>query len=343
MIQRFLTHTWFWLIPPLRAPVRHTDALSSAAQSENHRASMDREWACNTGGRRCPHPDAWQSPQGQVDAGPPQVHHPAAAAARKSGESTDLPCLEQAVGIQKYPAIGIHEPAGSAVSGGTSNPQEHERRLNRVEMVQDTFTQERAMKLLAIGLLVAMTSVTLVRADLSLPPPKGKKFVAVKHAVKLDKDITGYVFFTRPLGLRNGSFEKIELTADKAVTLSGGGKFGLQLLAVPAAVVKKYATENELLAALTDKMEGVASARFDRTGLLPEKDERKELTVEHVITGFDAKKGIQMKEYGDASKAPDKEESASAPAGISGVIGGLAATAAFVTGGLWLARRRRIV
>jgi len=210
-------------------------------------------------------------------------------------------------------------------------------------MVQDTFTQERAMKLLAIGLLVAMTSVTLVRADLSLPPPKGKKFVAVKHAVKLDKDITGYVFFTRPLGLRNGSFEKIELTADKAVTLSGGGKFGLQLLAVPAAVVKKYATENELLAALTDKMEGVASARFDRTGLLPEKDERKELTVEHVITGFDAKKGIQMKEYGDASKAPDKEESASAPAGISGVIGGLAATAAFVTGGLWLARRRRIV
>jgi len=199
------------------------------------------------------------------------------------------------------------------------------------------------MKPLAIGLLVAMTSVTLVRADGLLPPPKGKKYVAVKHSVKLDKDITGYVFFTRPLGPRNGSFEKIELNADKAVTLSGGGKFGLQLLAVPAAVVKKYATEQELLAALSDKLEGVASARFDRTGLLPEKDERKELTVEHAITGFDAKKGIQMKDSGDAPNAPEKEESASAPAGIGRVIGGLAATAAFATGGLWLVRRRRIV
>jgi len=239
----------------------------------------------------------------------------------------------------KYSAIGIQEQAGSAVSGGPSNLQEHERRLNRVELAQDTFTQERAMKPLAIGLLVAMASVTLVRADGLLPPPKGKKFVAVKHAVKLDKDITGYVFFTRPLGLRNGSFEKIELNADKAVTLSGGGKFGLQLLAVPVAVVKKYATEKELLATLTDKMEGVASTRFDRTALLPEKDERKELTVEHVITGFDAKKGIQMRDDKDAPKAPDKEESASA--GIGGVISGLAATAAFVTGGFWLVRRRR--
>jgi len=228
------------------------------------------------------------------------------------------------------------------MSGDPSNPKEHERRLNRVEIAQDTFTQERAMKPLAISLLVAMASVTLVRADGLLPPPKGKKYVAVKHSVKLDKDVTGYVFFTRPLGLRNGSFEKIELHPDKAVTLSGGGKFGLQLLAVPAAVVKKYPTEKELLAALTDKMEDVASTRFDRTGLLPEKDERKELTVEHVITGFDAKKGIQMKENGDAPKAPDKEESASAPAGIGGVISGLAATAAFVTGGFWLVRRRRI-
>jgi len=198
------------------------------------------------------------------------------------------------------------------------------------------------MKQLAIGLLVAMASVALVQADLPVLPPKGKKLVAVKHTVKLDKDVTEYVFFTRPLGLRNGSFEKIELHADKAVTFSGGGKFGLQLLAVPATVVKKYATENDLLGALTDKMEGVASARFDRTALLPEKDERKELTVEHVITGFDAKKGIQMKDDRDAPKAPDKEESVSAPAGMGGVIGGLAATAAIATGGLWLARRRRI-
>jgi len=198
------------------------------------------------------------------------------------------------------------------------------------------------MKPFAISLLVAMASVTLVRADLSLPPPKGKKLVAVKHTVKLDKDIAGYVFFTRPLGPRNGSFEKIELHADKAVTLSGGGKFGLQLLAVPAAVVKRYATEEELLGAQTDKLEGVTSARFDRTALLPEKDERKELTLEHVITGFDAKKGIQMKDDRDAPKAPDKEESVSAPAGIGGVISGLAAIAAFATGGLWLVRRRRI-
>jgi len=62
-----------------------------------------------------------------------------------------------------------------------------------------------------------------------------------------------------------------------------------------------------------------------------------------VATGFDAKQGILLKDDKDAPKAPDKEESASAPAGIGVVISGLAATAAFVTGGLWLARRRRIV
>jgi hypothetical protein len=184
--------------------------------------------------------------------------------------------------------------------------------------------------------------VALVRADVAVPPPKGKKFVAVKHSVKLDKSITGYVFFTRPLGLRSGPFEKIELSADKAVALSGGGKFGLQLLAVPAAVVQKYASEKELLAALTDKLEGVSSARFDRTTLLPEKDERKELSLEHVIIGFDAKKSIQMKDAGDAPRAPEKKESASAPASLSWVISGLAVSAALATGGLWLARRRRV-
>ena len=199
------------------------------------------------------------------------------------------------------------------------------------------------MKRLAIGLLAAMASVALVRADLALPPPKGKKFVAVRHSIKLDKDISGYVFFTRALGgPRNGDFEKIELYADKAVALSGGGKGGLQLLAVPAEVAKKYATDKELLAALTDKLEGGASARFDRTALIPEKDARKELTVQHIITGFDAKKGIQMKNDGDATKDPDKEESASAPTSVRVAISGVVAAAAFVMGGLWLVRRRGI-
>ncbi len=198
------------------------------------------------------------------------------------------------------------------------------------------------MKRFVIGLVAALVSVALVRADIAVPPPKGKKFVAVTHSIKLDKDINGYLFFTRPLGLRNGNFEKIEPSADKAVTLPGGGKFGLQLLAVPAALAKKYATEKELLTALTDKLEGVASARFDRTALLPETDARKDLTVEHIITGFDAKKGILMKENSDAPKAPDKEESASAPTRVGTVVSGLALTAAFATGGLWLGRRRRI-
>jgi len=198
------------------------------------------------------------------------------------------------------------------------------------------------MKKLAIGLLLASMSVALVRADIAVPPPKGQKFVIVKHTIKLDKDINGYLFFTRGMGIRNGDFAKVELTADKAVTLTGFGKFGLQLLAVPAEVAKKFATEKELLAALSDKMEGAASARFQQSGLLPEKDERKELTLEHVITGIDAKKGIQMRDDGTAPKAPEKEEEASAPTGPRTVVAGLALTAAFATGGLWLARRRRI-
>jgi len=209
-------------------------------------------------------------------------------------------------------------------------------------MVLDSLPEENTMKRLVLSLLAALVSVTLVRADLALPPPKGKKFVAVLHSVKLDKDISGYLFFTRQLGLRNGNFEKIELSADKAVTLSSGGKFGLQLLAVPVAVAKNYPTEKELLAALTDKLDGVASARFDRTALIPEKDDRKELTVEHIITGFDAKKGIQMKDNRDAPDGPKQDESGFAPSGIRPVISGLAATAAFTLGGLWLVRRRGI-
>lgn len=198
------------------------------------------------------------------------------------------------------------------------------------------------MKRFAISLLATLASVVLVRADVPVPPPQGKKFVAITHSIKLDKGISDYLFFTRSLGLRNGNFEKIELNADKATTLSSGDKFGLHLLAVPVSLAKNYATEKELLAALSDKLEGAASARFDRTAAIPEKDERKVLTVEHILIGFDAKKGIQMKDDSDIPKAPEKEESASAPTGIRAVISGLAVTFAFATGGLWLARRRRI-
>jgi hypothetical protein len=196
------------------------------------------------------------------------------------------------------------------------------------------------MKRHVLGLLAVLASAALVRADALVPPPQGKKHVAVTHSVKLDKGISGYLFFTRPLGPRNSPTAKIELSADKAVPLPGG-KFGLQLLAVPDAVAKKYATEKELLAALSDKLDGVASASFDRIALLPEKDERKELALEHVITGFD-KKSIQMQDKSDAPKAPDKEESMLAPTGTRLVIGGLVGTAALVTGGLWLVRRRRV-
>ena len=194
------------------------------------------------------------------------------------------------------------------------------------------------MKPLAIGLVITMAGAAVVRADVAVPPPQGKKFVAAKHSVKLDKGVTGYVFFTRTLGLRNGSWAKIELSTDKAIALTAFGKFGLQLLAVPDATAKKYPTEKELLAALSEKMDGAASARFGPTALLPEKDERKELAIEHIVTGFDPKKGIQMK--GD--KPADKEEEAFAPTGMAAVMSGLALAAAFATGGLWLARRRKI-
>ncbi len=196
------------------------------------------------------------------------------------------------------------------------------------------------MKRLLLGLLAVLASVSSVRADVPVPPPKGKKFVPVKHLIRLDKDISGYVFFTRSLGLRNGNFEKIELSADKAAPLTVAGKFGQQLLAVPDAVVKKYPTEKDLLAALSGKLDGAASSTYSRTALLPEKDERKELTVEHVITGFDARKGIQMKDNPDTSEAPKEEESVYGPRGIRPVISSLAAAAALALGGLWLVRRQ---
>jgi hypothetical protein len=69
--------------------------------------------------------------------------------------------------------------------------------------------------------------------------------------------------------------------------------------------------------------------------------EIKELAVEPNITGIDDKKGIQMKDDRDVPKVPEKEESALVPTtGIGAAISGLAFAAAFVTGGLWLVRRR---
>jgi hypothetical protein len=199
------------------------------------------------------------------------------------------------------------------------------------------------MKQAVLGLLVAALSVTLVRADVAVPPPKGKKFVAMKHTITLSSDISGYVFFTRTLGIRNGEFTKIELTSSKTHSLTGFGKFGMELVAVPEAVAKKYASEKELVAALATKLEGVSSARFQHTGLLPEKDPRKEMTLDHVVTGFDAKTGIKMTENGDAPKTPEKEEESTfAPTSPALAMSGLAVGAAFVTGGLWFVRRRRV-
>src|SRR5262245_5521444 len=140
-------------------------------------------------------------------------------------------------------------------------------------MVLHSLHEEYTMNRLVLGLLATVVSASLVQADGLVPPPRGKKYVSVTHSIKLDKEVTGYQFFIKPLGLRNsGSFEKIELSADKAVKLSRLGKFGTQLLAVPESVAKKYATEKELLAALTDKLEGTASAQFTQLITIPDKD-----------------------------------------------------------------------
>jgi hypothetical protein len=68
--------------------------------------------------------------------------------------------------------------------------------------------------------------------------------------------------------------------------------------------------------------------------------EIKELAVEPIITGTDNEEGIQMKDDRDVPNVPEKEESAFVPTGIGAAISGLAFAAAFVTGGIWLVRRR---
>jgi hypothetical protein len=197
------------------------------------------------------------------------------------------------------------------------------------------------MNRLMLGLLATVVSASLVRADGLIPPPRGKKHVSVSHSVKLDKDINGYHFFTRQLGPRSGGgFQKIELSADKAVPLKLT-KFGLQLIAVPESVAKKYDTEKELLAALSNKLEGTSTASFSSLTLISDKDERKRLDVEHTITGFDGK-NIQMKNKGDASDTPEKQSPDFSPTSLAPILSGLALTLAFATGGLWVARRRGI-
>jgi hypothetical protein len=196
------------------------------------------------------------------------------------------------------------------------------------------------MNRLMLGLLATVVSASLVRADGLIPPPRGKKHVSVTHSVKLDKDINGYQFFTRQLGPRSSSaFEKIELSTDKAVPLKRLGKFGLQLVAVPESVAKKYDTEKDLLAALSNKLEGTSTASFSSLTLISDKDERKRLDVEHTITGFDGK-NIQMKNKGDESDTPEKQSPEFSPTSLSPILSGLALTLAFATGGLWVVRRR---
>lgn len=87
------------------------------------------------------------------------------------------------------------------------------------------------------------------------------------------------------------------------------------------------------------------TARHDRLFGLPGEltkipFEIKELAVEAIISGIDNKKGIPRKDDREVPKVPAKEESVFLPTGLGAAISGLAFAAAFVTGRLWLRRRR---
>lgn len=87
------------------------------------------------------------------------------------------------------------------------------------------------------------------------------------------------------------------------------------------------------------------AARHDRLFGLPGElakipYELKELAVEPIISGIDDQKGNQTKDDRDVPTVPEKESSVFGPTGIEAALRGLAFAAVFVTGGLWLVRRR---
>jgi hypothetical protein len=198
------------------------------------------------------------------------------------------------------------------------------------------------LAILAVG-LVAEVAVADVPPP---PPPKGKKYVSVTSEVVLGKEVTGYVFvqqvgtgFGRPMY----TYSKVELSAEKALALPAGGRRTfVSLVAVPQDAAKEFKTDAELFDAVgANKVKGAHRVGFSSTATVSETVKGDSVKWKYTITGIDDK-GVKTKVEGDGYEPPaDKPKKDKAPAPTGTVVAGIAAFAALLLGGFWLAGRAR--
>lgn len=210
------------------------------------------------------------------------------------------------------------------------------------------------MSRLLLALVAGLVVADAVRADIPPPPPpKGKKYADVSNEVKLDKDVSGYVFVTQVSTFpnRTNTFAKPELSATKAVAMPAGARRTyVELLAVPQDAAKEFKTDAELFDALKDnKVKGVHRIGFNNTATVADTIKDKSVKWTTTVTAVN-KDGIKTKVEGEGYEPPAKkggpgeegEEAPTARAPRGGVwVAGVAAFAAVTLGGFWLVGRAR--
>jgi hypothetical protein len=225
----------------------------------------------------------------------------------------------------------------------------------------------RVLGVLALALLVGGAA----RADVA--PPKGQKRVALDHKITTDKEFPDYRFYTViGGGGRGGGFQgkgdpaasargvtEVKFDPKTPIEIKAAGRgagIGRQgsLVAVPKDARKKYASDDEYLAAIRlSKVEGAIRAKtnFDAITVVKDTDTRTTVVMEWKVENITAKDGFVLKspDRGEPRATPpkdgmdspeDEEATAYAPKGGAWVAG-LAATLGLVFAGLWLSRRNR--
>lgn len=193
------------------------------------------------------------------------------------------------------------------------------------------------------------------RADIPPPPPaKGLKRVPYVIAMKLEKEIPGYTFYTfSRLGLGGQETIRDELKLDTATAVAGPSSSSPSVrtgvVAVPRAVMDELETKENLAKLLSrdgkDKLPPnvVVYETRGTSSDLKESDPRTKVEVVVTISP-DEKAGVKF----TAKEAPappgrDEEGEASAPAARSPfalAVAGVAGALAVATLGVWYFRRK---
>ena len=208
---------------------------------------------------------------------------------------------------------------------------------------------ERMAVVVTLGVLLASTA----RADLAPPPPpKGMKYAkAMIHKFTTESEIPDYDFYTlvtEPGDKR--TVTRVELSPKSPVEWDRSKvhrRSIFKLTAVPKGAAKKYDTEKAFFAALHQgdgKGQLYTKDEFWRHPLVKE-TEKEPVEAVYTITKVNEKDGIVIPVTYERPKLPpgcepDEDGSASALPRSGVWVAGLAVAAAFVTGGLWLTRRR---